>query len=127
VAYVAPTSDEFFDRFPKLVDASDANQEDIVNALIVDAQRQVDDSWLEDDYKTAILYLVAHWIASEASSAVNKAGAIVSESFGPMSRSYSTSATSAMSKSTSDLNGTEYGRRFVTLRKQNHPGIRVVC
>ena len=84
----------------------------MVQSALDEAARSVDTSWREADYADAILYLSAHWLTAEGSA--DQAGVIKSESFGPISVSYG-------SRSTSDeaLASTQYGERFLELRRGN--------
>jgi hypothetical protein len=118
--YIPPTADDFFKRFPKFDDGS-LDIEYQVEGLIAEAMTQVDDSWLQKDYAPAIMYLVAHMMTAEGGDIVDRAGAIQSESFGPMSRSYAAGTATA-----DQLSSTEYGRRYVALRSKNFPGVAVV-
>lgn len=117
MAYTVPTADDFRTRFPRFAAVADAP----IDALIAEASAHVDDSWLEQDYATAILYLVAHLYQQEQGVAASR-GTIVSESFGPMSTSY------APTIPTGGLNfgATEYGRRFQELQSRNFPAVLVV-
>lgn len=121
MSYDAVTTDQFFERFPQYA----AADEDLLTLLLAEASVQVDNSWIEEDYQTAILYLTAHMLANELAAGLGAAGAsgpIQSESFGPMSRSYAISA-SAMTDE--GLEGTVYGRRYRSLRRKSFPGVAV--
>jgi Protein of unknown function (DUF4054) len=115
MAYDVPTTDDFMIRFPELGDADYAQ----LSLLIAEAARYVDDSWLETDYQTAILYLAAHLLLSGMSP--DQSGTIQSEAFGPISVSYAQHA-----NDDAGLMATEYGRRFVELRRNNFPRVMVV-
>jgi hypothetical protein len=114
MAYTAPTVDDFLLRFPDLSDTED----DVVQRLLDEAMRYVDDSWLERDYQDAVLYLAAHWTSKE--KAAESSGEIASESFGPISVTY------ARSTDPESLSSTQYGRRFSELRRGNFPAIVVI-
>jgi hypothetical protein len=107
-----------FARFPELEAGTDT---DVLDLIIAEAARTVDETWLEQDYQDAIMYLAAHWLRSGGASATQSGGAIKSETFGPISRTYESLATS-----TSALGATQYGRRFMELRRSNFPAIVVI-
>lgn len=117
--YDVPTADDVFTRFPDL----DGTKEDTVTALIAEAVSQVSVKWRAVDYPVAIMYWVAHMLTTETGEMVDRAGSITSESFGQQSRSYG--GNNASGRSASNLDSTEYGRRFVELRRKNFPGMLV--
>lgn len=117
-AFTPPSVNDFFKRFPAFA-GTDAH---VVEALL--AECPVDDSWLAKDFTPATLYWVAHMMTAESGDLVDRAGAIVSESFGPMSRQYA--QTQGVIASIAQLGSTEYGRRFLELRNRNFPG-PLVC
>ena len=106
----------------------------MIGMILTEAQLSVDQSWIEADYKTAIMYLTAHLIATDNTDegdSVNiggaNTGAIASESFGAISVSYESSAGSVKASALNDLyGGTSYGRRFLAMLRRNKPGILVV-
>lgn len=121
--YIPPSVIDIQDRFKFLRTA----EEYYLNFLLEEALNVVDDSWLQPDYRTAIMYLVAHWASLEGNGAgagAASSGVIQSESFGPMSRTFAVSKAQTMSDSV--LSSTEYGRRYIELRKGSFPGIAVV-
>lgn len=125
--YDLPSADNFFARFPVMGD----KDPDYVTVMIAEAARTVDISWDEDDYQPAILYLAAHLIATDNSQEGETVqigglkGALSGESFAGMSRSYY-DKTAGSPAASSIYGGTEYGRRFFTLLKNNKPAITVV-
>jgi hypothetical protein len=126
MAYTAVTSADFIARFPIFADVDTA----IIDALLAEAGRSVDDSWLsQTDYTAGIMYLTAHLVATdnsgEGESTVVGAGAggIASESFGGMSISYDKGASANDAAAKSQWGSTEYGRRFYRLLKLNKPAI----
>jgi len=128
--YTVPTLQQFRSRFPIFDDKDDS----VITALLDEASGQVDTSWRERDYQPAIMYAAAHLLATDNSGdgedveiGAAGGGQIVSESFGQMSVSYSTGGSAAGSLSASERWGsTEYGRRYLSLLKQNKPAIMVV-
>lgn len=134
MAYAIPTLDEFFARFPVFEEATPEQ----VQALINEAAGKVDETWLEKDYKPAILYLTAHLLVLDASQegdtpAIGPSGAgqvIASESISGMSVSYfnnqSGSSRFGQTSKASEYEMTEYGRRFLSLLRLNRGGPLVV-
>jgi hypothetical protein len=126
--YELPTVEQFTDRFRQFRNTD----EYFIAMMIGEASTYVDDSWNENDYQPAIMYLVAHWMTIEAGGATGAqsggmvAGPIVSESFGPISRSYANIQQSGASSSDPFWTLSMYGRRFVQLRDRNFLGPMVV-
>ena len=123
--YTIPTNDQFTTRFPIFEDYDD----DALTAIIKEAADQIDDTWREQDYQPAIMYLAAHMIALDNSGAgedvtVGGPAILSSESFAGMSVSYSQLAMSSGVSSTT-YGTTEYGRRYYALLLKNKPGIAV--
>lgn len=114
MAYSEPTVEDFLARFPGKFDTV---SEYLISFLLDEAIARVGDTWLDRDRQPAQLYLTAHWLVGETGAAASASGAIVSESFGPMSRTYANKGTLSTS-----YDGTEYGRRFQALQKRNFPG-----
>lgn len=129
MSYDKPTAAEFKTRFPIFDDKDDA----FVTAILNEASASVDETWLEADYKPAIMYLAAHMIATENSDEGGSievggagAGAIASESFGPISVSYRDAGTSDAVKKAGIYGSTIYGQRFAALLRRNKPAIFAV-
>lgn len=122
MAYTVPTYATFIARFPVFA----TQDETLIETLITEAQRVVDTTWLEADYTTAINYLVAHWLETDPAvggDASGGTGEIASESFGPISVSYQKQTSSL---SNSPLATTEFGRRFLEIRRGNFPAMLAV-
>lgn len=124
MAYDAPTPTEFKARFPEF--ASETDQR--VQIFLTEAGTQVDTSWIEADYPTAIMFLAAHKLAMANANAGSgggsaSSGPISSESFQGMSRSYDNSKMTAAQKSS--YGGTWYGQEFYLLLQKNKPGVMV--
>ena len=98
----------------------------LIALLLAEAMTQVDDSWLEQDYQNAVMYLTAHLLVTETAAGSGTGGGtsgiIASESFGPLSRSYHIDTTAITDEG---LEGTLYGRRYRELRRKNFPGVVV--
>lgn len=128
--HTVPTRDQFRTRFPIFEDTSD----ELIDMLLLEASGQVDTSWRESDYQPAIMYAAAHLLATDNSAEGEQVeigaaggGQVASESFAGMSISYATGSSGSGSLSASERwGGTEYGRRYLSLLKQNKPAIVVV-
>jgi hypothetical protein len=123
--YTVPTTDQFYERFPIF----ENYDEDALTAILAEAAAQIDNSWREQDYQPAIMYLAAHMIALDNSQAgeevqIGEPGTISSESFAGMSVSYA-STPQASGVSTSGYAATSYGRRYYQLLIKNKPGVVV--
>jgi hypothetical protein len=60
MAYDAPTPDDLIRRYPAFA----AVDPDTIQYWLTDAQRYVDQSWLEDDYAPALIAMAAHNMAT---------------------------------------------------------------
>lgn len=112
--YEPPTLDDFLARFPMFT-----GQEEQIEAHLEDAIAAIGPSWIERDRKLATMLLVAHNLMADGAG--GNPGVIRSESFGPISVSYAD-----VQGASGPLGTTEYGRRFLALRKANFPGPVVV-
>jgi hypothetical protein len=129
--YDAVTVDMFTTRFPIFADNDPAQ----LAAVLAEASARVGRSWLARDYPVAIMYLTAHLLTLDASQegdevSVGPAGAgkiIASESIAGMSTSYfNPNPGVSQGGSVSEYAITEYGRRYLKLRKLNFTGPSVV-
>ena len=108
-------------RFPEFADVDD----DVVTAAIAEAQRNVDDTWLEDDRDPAVTFLTAHklTIGGLGTNAGNAgSGVVVSEKLGDASVTYAQGGDAR----SSEIRSTYYGREYDRLLRLNHPGILTV-
>lgn len=115
--YTLPTAEQFLERFPEFAEVD----EDKITALLALANRQVDESWFEEDYQEAIMQLAAHQISAGliAEEGVGE-DTLKSLSIGPISLSYGDTV------KLSDLTTSAYGQAFLVLRRQNIPAIAIV-
>jgi hypothetical protein len=123
MTYTLPTAAEFLARFPAFGELD----EDYVTALLTEASRYVDDTWLtQADYTSGALYAAAHLIATDNAlegEAVDTGDrSIQSESWGSMSVSYGKDG-SAGGTTLAAFNSTGYGRRFLEIVRLNKPGV----
>jgi hypothetical protein len=112
MAVTAPTVDEVLKRFPVF-----EGQEDLIEQLLAEVVTLVDDRWNTADQQTAMLYAVAHMIVSEGSA---DSLPVTAESLGPISTSY------AFDPKADPWTSTEYGRRYLRLKRRNSGGSIVV-
>jgi hypothetical protein len=129
MAYDPPTYADFIARFPIFNNVALYPQA-VVEALIVEATNNIDNSWIEEDYKPAIQYLTAHMLAldnSSEGSEVQIGGLtnIAAESFAGMSVSYKTADSPPGSAAGSSFGSTSYGRRYWALLQKNKPAVVV--
>lgn len=127
MAYTDPTAADIKTRFPAYASVSDPT----IEAFIVEAKRLVDDTWLEADYAPAIMYVVAHYLATEdvlgGGAGATSPGPVKSESLGDASTTYDTrGGSTTMSVEDSEFANTVYGTRFLNIRRRNFAGPLVV-
>jgi hypothetical protein len=128
MAYEAPTYAEFIARFPIFDDTTKWPQA-MVEAVIVEATNNIDTSWVEADYKPAIMYQTAHILSIENAAAgsdpvVGPQTYLASESFAGMSMSYAKVEGGTLSSSEA-WGSTSYGRRYLDLLRKNKPAVVV--
>lgn len=115
--YTLPTAEQFLEKFPEFAEVDG----DKITAELTLANRQVDETWLEEDYQEAIMQLAAHRVSAGliAAEGVGE-DTLRSLSIGPISLSYGDTV------KLSDLTTSAYGQAFLVLRKQNVPAIAIV-
>lgn len=124
MAYTPPTYAEFITRFPIFDDLIKWPQA-MVEAVIVEATNNIDNTWVEADYKPAIMYQTAHILSIDNAAegqepSVGPQTYLSGESFSGMSMSYSKVEGSLGS---SEIWGsTSYGRRYLDLLRKNRGG-----
>lgn len=111
--YTAPTVTDFQTRFPEFESVDD----EVIESAITEANRFVDEEWVEADYQIAILLLAAHYVQSAGGS--YDTGGLQSISVGSISVTY------ALGGSVAELKKTSYGERFLRIRAANRRGPRV--
>jgi len=102
-------------EFAQLVDGS-------IQPFIDEAAREVSADVFGTIYEDAVKYLAAHLLAGIMSGSKGAAGPVISETAGPLSRSFSAPVVSA----TDSLQSTAYGRRYLDLRRQVAGGPQVL-
>jgi hypothetical protein len=123
VTVTIPTVSSIKIRFPEFADVADP----AVEFAIEEAREEIGTNWTIK-YNTAIVYLVAHYIAcgiaAVASGGSGDGGDIASESIGRFSISYATSANSEATHD--DKSSSSYGRRYLDLLGRNFGGPLVI-
>lgn len=116
--YTLPNYADLKTRYSLFCEVDD----DLIDSVIAEASRNVDESWSELDYQPAILALAAHMLVEEGATgrSVEFAGAITSSKLGDGQDTYSglTAAQSA-----GEYSSTSFGRKFMQLRAQNCQGV----
>lgn len=124
MAYTAPTYTDFITRFPAF-DNQTTYPQAMVEAVLVEATNNIDETWLEQDYAIAIMYQTAHILtmdnAVESASQAGPATFLQSESFSGMSMSYGKVSDGSLSQS-EIWGGSSYGRRYLDLLRKNKGG-----
>jgi len=119
--YTVPTSAVLKARYPAFAAVSDS----LIDAVIVDAARNVDESWAEADYQPAIMALSAHMLVEEGVTGrdVEFAGAITSSKLDTAQDTYSGLTAAQMA---GEFNSTSYGRKFMQLRTLNCQAVQLL-
>lgn len=125
MAYTPPTYEEFIARFP-IFDNQVTWPQAMVEAVIVEATNNIDETWIEADYKPAIMYQTAHILSIDnaAEGQVPSVGPqtfLSSESFAGMSQSFSMVQGGTLGSS-EIWGSTSYGRRYLDLLRKNKGG-----
>jgi hypothetical protein len=130
MAYVAPTPAEFKEAFPSFADVPD----EAVQFALDEASLYVDDCWIEDFRRPAVMLYAAHALtlqglgtgaeAQAAAAGASDMRRIKSGSF-ELERASSTS-TGGAGAIPDPWGLTSYGRRFYALLKRNRGGPLVV-
>ena len=116
VTVTIPTAISIKTRFPEFADVEDP----VVEFAIEEARAEIGTNWTTG-YNLAIVYLVAHYVASAvAARARGDGGDIASESIGRFSISYAKNANADAVHG--DKSSTSYGRRYVELLGRNFGG-----
>lgn len=138
MAYVAPVLADFKAYFPELADRGDT----LINLVLEEAGNEVDETWLENDYKWAILWLAAHLVSlrppllaipgggGSGPLAAAAAGDITSLKVGDSAVNFASGGGGAGGGggATEDaLTSTRYGQRYLVLRDRSHSSPRVFC
>jgi len=119
--YTLPTDADLKDRYPAFADVSGQ----LIEMVIADAARNVDESWVEGDYQPAIMALAAHMLIEEGATgrSVEAAGAITSSKLGDAQDNY---AGLTAAQSSGEYSSTSYGRKFMLLRAKNCQGVQLL-
>lgn len=124
MAYTAPTPADLKARYPAFAAVDD----ETIQYWLTDAERFVDESWLEADYAPALMAVAAHHMAdaglgAQSGSASLPAGVTRFRS-GQMDVTVSDSAASASAKG--GFGSTRYGREYQAMLRRNFGGPRAI-
>jgi hypothetical protein len=128
MAYTVPTTEQFVTRYPEFDPVDDA----LIGLVLTEAAGVVNESWIERDYPIAIMLLTAHMLVTEGAveraagkkSTMTSTGPIKSKTIGEVSVTYAGAGAGAGSAlgDSAGLSATEYGKRFLALRRANFGG-----
>jgi hypothetical protein len=133
---VIPTAAELKARNPEFTDVSDPR----VEIFIEEASSMVDESWVERDFKPAILALASHNMSMEGephrsqgkvTNALTDGRPISSRKVGDVSTAFESSDTSTSEQDkgstfTSGLSKTAYGKKYLSLLRLNQPTVHLL-
>jgi hypothetical protein len=123
-APTVPTAASIKLRFKEFADVDDP----VIEFAIEEARTEVDDGWTAQA-DIALVYLVAHYVASANQNASSggdgDGGTIASESIGRLSITYARTAQSTSADAT-DKESTSYGRRYLEILAANFSGARII-
>lgn len=129
MAFVAPSAEDFLDRYPEFID----NDPDQISRILRLAVAEVGEHWIEKDRVPAILAWTAYRLEQTALSTRQRrfitaggmaAGPVVSESAGSLSVTYQSNFLSGSAGSLASQS--VYLSEFDLLRKRNFPEIAIV-
>lgn len=122
--YTTPTATQLKARYPKFASVADAT----VDAVIADALRSVDNTWVEGDYQPAIMALAAHMMVLEGlgQDTAARLQGFKSLTVGPLQLVRDTGVQNS-GVGTEWYALTSYGQTFYRLAFANKGGPRVVC
>jgi len=119
---IVPSAHNFKDEFPLFETLSDA----AVEFQLIDASRNVDDTWFEQDRVPAVMWLAAHYLSAlsspSAALGASVVGPLKSKSLGDAAEEYSDAHVTA-GATADDTASTMYGRRYLEILKRNHPAV----
>lgn len=133
MALTMPTAAKFKERFPMFEKLSKEHIDDV----LLEAGGYVDETWIEGDQQSALLYMAAHLLLSSGALSAGVAGAVKTVTRGPVTsvRVGDVSTTYASGGSSSGgaavgsndwLMLTEFGKRFLRLRRRSFPAVYVI-
>jgi hypothetical protein len=114
MAAVEVTAADIITRFPTFT-----GQDAVLTALIDEWKGSINPAWSDADYKTALMYLVAHFAIAEDNA---DAFPTTSESLGPISVSYQVPSDALVNS----LRNTEYGRRYLMIANRAGAGSGII-
>jgi hypothetical protein len=123
MAYIKPTPETLKMRLAEFADVPDAT----VQYWLTDAERSVDETWIEVDYPVALILAAADGMARAGIGASAGDSDIPTgvTSLRSGNLSITRTAESASEGYAGDYTGTKYGRQFLALLRANKGGMRV--
>lgn len=123
--YMKPQVQHLTARYPAFV----AVEPTVIAYWLTDAERFVDNTWMESDYAAALMALAAHNMASaglgaDAAASTGIPAGITSMKSGTLSLTFSDAA--AKDRIEAALSSTRYGAEFAALLRRNKAGPRVM-
>jgi hypothetical protein len=94
-----------------------------IQPFIDEATREINATVFGARYDDAVKYLAAHLLTTMRGGSKSASGAVISETAGPLSRSY---AAPSATVTTDELSSTTYGRRYADIRRQCAGGPQVL-
>lgn len=130
MAYTTPTAADIKERFPEFSSVSN----NLIDLIIAEAVGVVNTSWVEADYRPAIMYWVAHTLVSQGHGVAGGGASVVltgpmkSRQVGDVKVEFAGVGGSggAGNGSSSLYDTTAYGRRFLDYLRANFSAIAVV-
>jgi hypothetical protein len=122
--YAKPAPSDLIARYPAFADVNTTT----IQYWLTDAERFVDDSWIEGDYAAGLMAMAAHnmvlaGLGTEAAATSELPAGVTSFKSGALSVAFSEGA--ANDRATGALSSTRYGAEFAMLRRRNKGGPRV--
>jgi hypothetical protein len=126
MAYTPPTAAEVKARFPEFSAVADAT----VDAVLAEAGSFVDDSWIEADYKPAVMFYTAHELlmagqGTSAAAKISQIGDFGRIKSGDLEFSRQQGAAAAGDSADGTFGLTKYGKKFLELRSRSFPSVRM--
>lgn len=133
MALTLPSAAKFKERFPLF----DKLAKERIDDALAEAGGFVDESWIEGDQQNALLYMAAHLLLASGALAAGVSGTVNAVTRGPVtsvrvgdvSTTYAGGASSGSvgaEGGTEWLMSTEYGKRFLRIRRRSFPAVYVV-
>lgn len=123
--YAKPSAQHLIARYPAFADVDVGT----IRVWLTDAERYVDESWMEGDYAPALMALAAHRMATAGLGTGNSTGdlpaGLTQMRSGSLSLSFGEGA--AKDRAAGAFASTVYGSEFAVLLRRNRAGPRVAA